>query len=60
MISLEIVRHSGALVVSAFVRGDGMEWLESRTFYGYGKVEAKQLFREWVSSNGYKITNGGN
>lgn len=58
MLSFERSYPSGAWEVCALVSGDGMEWLETRTFYGYTKREAGQLFREWVLTNGYKIVRG--
>lgn len=58
MIEMERSYPSGAWQACALIAGDGMEWLETRTFYGYTKVEAKRLFREWVATNGYKIVRG--
>lgn len=58
MLDFERAIPSGAWKVCALVWGDGMEWYETRTFYGYTKREAGQLFRQWVSDNGYKIMRG--
>ena len=53
--NVEIVRHSGALVVSALVDDHGQHFYESRTFYGYDEDEAKDSFVCHVSSQGYEF-----
>ena len=58
MLDYERSYPSGAWQVCALIVGDGMKWYETRTFYEYTKREAGQLFREWVSTNGYKIVRG--
>lgn len=57
MISCERI-HSGALVFSALVRdrdGFGSSFRHSRTFYGFGRREAAQLFRESLTRDGLVI-----
>jgi hypothetical protein len=44
-ISVERVRHSGALILSAIVGG----YLVRRTYYGYGVRESRRLFREFLA-----------
>ena len=44
--TVERVRHSGAIVVSALVNWEGVKWLESATYYGYTIKQAKASFRE--------------
>lgn len=55
MITADKVRHSGAVTVSSMVRGEGMEWRLSLTYYGYGVREARALFKEYIQTNGYRI-----
>ena len=43
--TIERVKHSGALIVSQFI-GEGQgEYLFTRTYYGYAIKQAKQLFK---------------
>lgn len=53
--NVEIVAHSGALVVSALVDDHGQHFYESRTFYGYDEEEARDSFASHVSSQGYEF-----
>jgi hypothetical protein len=53
--SIERVKHSGAIIVSALVYSQGMRWLESATYYGYTVREAKRSFRESCSRLNYEI-----
>ena len=53
--TIERVRHSGALVVSALVNWEGVKWLESATYYGYTAQGAKASFRESCARLNYKI-----
>ena len=53
--NVEIVRHSGALVVTALVDDHGQHFYESRTFYGYDEDEARDSFVDHVSSQGYEF-----
>lgn len=55
MITVERVAHSGAYIVSALVRESGIEWLYSRTYYGYPKSAVRALYRESVRENGYTL-----
>jgi hypothetical protein len=52
---VEIVRPSGALVVSALVKWEGVKWLESATYYGYTVKSAKASYRESCARLGYEI-----
>jgi hypothetical protein len=52
---VEKIAHSGAWVVSAFVTADGETWVESRTYYGYTRMQAKRQFRADVSAAGLKL-----
>lgn len=53
--TIERVGHSGALVVSALVKWEGVKWLESATYYGYSVRDAKRSFRESCARLGYTI-----
>lgn len=44
--SVEIVPHSGAIVISWWAEEYGNEWLESTTYYGYTKQEAVKAWKE--------------
>ena len=52
---VEWVRHSGAVVVSALVRWQVVQWLESSTYYGYTVRDAKRSYRESCARLGYEI-----
>lgn len=41
---VEIVRHSGAYIISAFKGVGEDEYVYTRTYYGYSLRESKQLF----------------
>jgi hypothetical protein len=43
--TVERVRHSGAIIVSSFVGTGGGEYLFTRTYYGYTIKQAKAQFR---------------
>lgn len=51
----ERVRPSGAIVVSALVKWEGVKWLESATYYGYTVRDAKRSYRESCARLGYEI-----
>lgn len=60
MITTEIVKHSGAIVISAIVKEKGYpdnstQWRESQTYYGYTKLESKNLFLGYLIGRGYEI-----
>ena len=57
--TIERVRHNGALVVSALVNWEGVKWLESATYYGYTVREAKASFKESCARLNYKIEGEG-
>lgn len=42
--TIERVRHSGALVISDFIHDSAGEYLFTRTYYGFSMRTAKQLF----------------
>lgn len=54
-LAVDVVRHSGALVVSALVDDHGQHFYESRTYYGYDEDEAKDSFVDHVSEMGYEF-----
>jgi len=53
--TIERVKHSGAIIVSAMVNWEGVKWLESATYYGYTVREAKRSFRESCKRLNYEI-----
>ena len=53
--TIERVRHSGALLVSALVEWEGVKWLESATYYGYTIKQAKDSFRDSCKRLEYTI-----
>lgn len=55
--TIERVRHSGALIVSELVKDNAtpFAWLESQTYYGYTIKQAKSLYREYLKTNGFKV-----
>jgi hypothetical protein len=54
----ERVPHSGAIVVSALVKWQGVRWLESSTYYGYTVRDARRSYRESCARLGYEIEEG--
>jgi hypothetical protein len=56
--TIERVKHSGAIIVSALVYQQGVRWLESSTYYGYTVREAKRSFRESCNRLNYEIERG--
>jgi hypothetical protein len=54
-VTIERVRHSGALIVSALVEWEGVKWLESATYYGYTIKQAKESFRDSCKRLEYTI-----
>jgi hypothetical protein len=52
---IERVRPSGAIVVSALVKWEGVKWLESATYYGYSVRDAKRSYKESCTRLGYEI-----
>ena len=55
--TIERVRHSGALIVSELVKDNAtpFAWYQSKTYYGYTMKEAKSLFRAYLKDNGFKV-----
>jgi hypothetical protein len=53
--TIERVKHSGAVIVSAMVNWEEVKWLESSTYYGYTVREAKRSFRESCERLNYEI-----
>jgi len=45
MMTVERVRHSGAIIVSQFIGEGAGEYLFSRTYYGYTMAQAKAQFK---------------
>jgi ribosomal protein S19 len=45
MMTVERVKHSGAIIVSDFVGEGAGEYLLTRTYYGYTMAEAKARFK---------------
>jgi len=56
--TIERVHPSGAIVVSALVKWQGVRWLESATYYGYTVRDAKRSYRESCARLGYEILKG--
>jgi hypothetical protein len=56
--TIERVKHSGAIIVSAMVNWEGVKWLESATYYGYTVRDAKRSFRESCKRLNYEIERG--
>jgi predicted DNA binding protein len=56
--TIERVKHSGAIIVSALVYQQGVKWLESATYYNYTVKEAKRSFRESCKQLNYEIERG--
>jgi hypothetical protein len=56
--TIERVKHSGAIIVSALVYQSGLRWLESATYYGYTVRDAKRSFRESCERLNYEIERG--
>jgi hypothetical protein len=53
--TVERVRHSGAIIVTALVEWEGVKWYESASYYGYTIRDAKRSYRESCKRLGYKI-----
>jgi hypothetical protein len=56
--TIERVRHTGAIVVSALVEWEGVKWLESATYYGYTIRDAKASFIDSCKRLNYTIERG--
>jgi hypothetical protein len=52
---IERVHPSGAIVVSALVKWEGVKWLESATYYGYSVRDAKRSFKDSCARLNYTI-----
>ncbi len=50
--TVERVRHSGAVIVSQFIGEGAGEYLFTRTYYGYTLREAKAQFKIAVEGEG--------
>lgn len=57
-VTVERVRHSGAVIVSALVNDGGGAWLMSRTSYGYTIREARAEYRAYCQDHGLTIEGG--
>jgi hypothetical protein len=56
--TIERVKHSGAIIVSALVYQQGLQWLESATYYGYTIKQAKASFKDSCKRLNYEIERG--
>jgi len=56
--TVERVKHSGAIIVSALVYQQGLRWLESATYYGYTIKQAKASFKDSCKQLNYEIERG--
>jgi hypothetical protein len=56
--TIERVAHSGAVIISALVKWEGVKWRESSTYYGYTVRDAKRSFRESCARLNYEIERG--
>lgn len=52
---IERVHPTGAIVVSALVKWQGVKWLESATYYGYSVRDAKRSFKDSCARLNYTI-----
>lgn len=52
---IERVHPTGAIVVSALVKWEGVKWLESATYYGYSVRDAKRSFKDSCARLNYTI-----
>lgn len=52
---VERVHPTGAIVVSALVKWQGVKWLESATYYGYSVRDAKRSFKDSCARLNYTI-----
>ena len=50
--TVERVKHNGAIIVSDFVGEGAGEYLFTRTYYGYTIKQAKQLFKIALEGEG--------
>ena len=57
-VTVERVRHSGAVIVSALVNDGGGAWLQVCTFYGYTIREARAEYRAYCQDQGFTIEGG--
>lgn len=55
VLTVDVVRHSGALVVTALVEDLFGQWYESRTFYGYSRSQACSEFVRSVDERGFRF-----
>ena len=54
-LTVEIVAHSGALVVTGLIDDQGERFYDSRLFYGFDEDEARREFCQSVFDRGYRI-----
>lgn len=54
-LTVDVVRHSGGLVVTALVDDCGDRFYESLTFYGYDEDDARSQYVATITGRGYKI-----
>lgn len=54
-LTVDTVRHSGALVVTALVDDRGQRFYDSRLFYGFDEDEARREFCQSVFDRGYRL-----
>ena len=55
---MEYRNPEGAIVLSELVTDGTDEWLETRRYYGHTPGEARRLFVEHLTNNGYTETEG--
>ena len=54
-LTVEVVAHSGALVVTGLVDDQGERFYDSRLFYGFDEDEARRAFCQSVAERGYRV-----
>ena len=57
MITSEKIKHSSGITLTALVKEKGYPhaWYESMTYYGYTKLESKNLFIAHLIGRGYEM-----
>lgn len=55
MLTVQVVRHSGALVITGLVDDQGERFYDSQLFYGFDEDESRRAFCQSVFDRGYRI-----
>jgi hypothetical protein len=57
-LTVERVRHSGAIMVTGLVDDGAGAYYLTRTYYGYTLAEARRLYRDYCQEYGLRIERG--